>query len=448
MDEVPLFTSLVRGLVILGLVAANAFFVSAEFSLVAASRFRLEELAKEGDRKAKLAGRAIQSLDRYVSATHLGSTLASIGLFWVAEPLVADLLRRTFGGLPGALGPVTTHALAATATFLLLTVMHVIFGKTIPKTIALLHPETTSRWVAGPLIGFATATNPLLSLLNRTADTILKVFGIPAVKTGGQRGHPREIMTLVKQSQESGLLDKQDVRLFEGILEFTEKTARDVMTPRTEVVALEADLTVEEAAARIAVEGRSRYPLIHGSLDDIVGVVHAKEVLTSLPNAKYQKIEEIMRDALFVPGSRAIEDLLGDMQRLKRHLAIVLDEYGGTAGIVTMEDLLEEIVGPIFDEYDEADAAIEPDKNATTLPGHMEIDEANDRFGFAIKSDHYTTVGGFVFGALGRLPKLGDRVPLKDATLEVIAMEERRVGTLRIWPGAPTAKERGRSEQA
>jgi CBS domain containing-hemolysin-like protein len=288
----------------------------------------------------------------------------------------------------------------------------------------------------------------LLSLLNGTANSIVRVFGIPAVKTGGQRGHPREIMTLVKQSHESGLLDTQDVRLFEGVLEFTEKTARDVMTPRTEVVALKADLTVEEAAARIAVEGRSRYPLIHGSLDDIVGVVHAKEVLTSIANAKYQRIEAIMQDALFVPGSREIEDLLGDMQRLKRHLAIVLDEYGGTAGIVTMEDLLEEIVGQIFDEYDEADAAVEPDENATTLPGHMEIDEANERFGFAIKSAHYTTVGGFVFGALGRLPRLGDRVQLKDATLEVIAMEERRIGTLRIWPEAPGAKERGRSERA
>ena len=172
MDEVPLLTFLIRGLVILGLVAANAFFVAAEFSLVAASRSRLEELAKEGDSKAKLARRAIQSLDRYVSAAHVGITLASIGLVWVAEPLVADLLRRTLGGL-GALGRVTTHAFAVTATFLLLTAMHVIFGKTIPQTVALLHPETTSRWIAGPLIGFATAMNPLLSLLNGTANIML-----------------------------------------------------------------------------------------------------------------------------------------------------------------------------------------------------------------------------------------------------------------------------------
>ena len=440
MDEVPLSATVIRGLVIAALIAANAFFVSAKFALGAAGRSRIDELALEGDRKAKLARRTIQSLDRYISATQLGITLASIGLVWVGEPVVAALLQRSLGGL---LGPFTaaTHVVAVAVTFVLLTTLHIVFGEFIPKAIALLHPETTGRWVAAPLIGFAAATNPFMSLLNSSANGVLRIFGIKPASTRAHPHHPQEIMTVVKQSQESGLLDTQDVRLIEGVLEFTEKTARDVMTPRTEVVALEADLTVEEAAARIAEEGRSRYPLIHGSLDNIVGVVHAKKVFTTFLSAKYQKIEAIMQDALFVPGSREIEDLLADMQRLKRHLAIVLDEYGGTAGIVTMEDLLEEIVGQIFDEYDEADAVIEPDPSATTLAGHMEIDEANERFGLSIESDHYTTVGGHVFGELGRLPRVGDRVQLKNATLEVIGMEERRVGTLRVWPGTMPAKE-------
>ncbi len=440
MDEVPLSATMIRGLAIAALIAANAFFVSAKFALGAAGRSRIDELAREGDRKAKLARRTIQSLDRYISATQLGITLASIGLVWVGEPVVAALLQRSLGGLLGS-SAAATHVFAVVVTFVLLTILHIVFGEFIPKAIALLHPETISRWVAAPLIGFAAATNPFTSILNRSANGVLRIFGVRAASARAHPHHPQEIMTVVKQSQESGLLDHQDVRLIEGVLEFTEKTARDVMTPRTEVVALEADLTVEEAAARIAEEGRSRYPLIHGSLDDIVGVVHAKKVFTTLLSAKYQKIEAIMQDALFVPGSREIEDLLADMQRLQRHLAIVLDEYGGTAGIVTMEDLLEEIVGQIFDEYDEAEAVIEPDPKATTLAGHMEIDEANERFGLSIESDHYTTVGGHVFGELGRLPRVGDKVQLKDATLEVIEMEERRVGTLRVWRGTMQAKE-------
>jgi putative hemolysin len=172
-------------------------------------------------------------------------------------------------------------------------------------------------------------------------------------------------------------------------------------------------------------------------LDDIAGVVHAKQLLAKLPGAKYQRLDSVMQEAFFVPSSREIEDLLADMQRLKRHMAIVLDEYGGTAGIVTMEDLLEEIVGEIHDEYDEGEAEPEPSDDATTLPGSMEIDDANERFDFGIESDHYTTVGGYVFGRLGRLPRVGDRVSLKNAVLEVMEMDERRVGDLRIRPGAP-----------
>jgi CBS domain containing-hemolysin-like protein len=290
----------------------------------------------------------------------------------------------------------------------------------------------TGRWVAGPLIGFTLVANPFLWLLNGTASRILRLFGLRPPSTVERSRHPEEILSLAKQSQESGHFDTQDVELIKGVLEFTEKAAREVMTPRTEIVALDATLTVEEAAARVAEEGRSRYPVIRGSLDDIAGIVHSKQILTSLLDAKGHRIESIMREPFFVPSSREIEDLLGDMQRLKRHMAIVLDEYGGTAGIVTMEDLLEEIVGEIQDEYDAADAQLEPEEGATTLTGNMEIDEANERFGFRIDSDHYTTVGGYVFGVLGRLPKVGDRVSVTDSVLEVIEMDERRVGLLRI----------------
>ena len=286
---------------------------------------------------------------------------------------------------------------------------------------------------------FAALTRPLLSVLNRTTTTILRRVGLRQLSEGNEMYDPEEILTLVEQSQQSGHFDTQDVQLIKGVLEFTQKTARDVMTPRTEVIALDAKLMVEEAAARVAEKGRSRYPVVRESLDDIIGIVHAKQILSNLRNAKYQQMEGIMQDAFFVPGSREIEDLLTDMRRLKRHMAIVLDEYGGTAGIVTMEDLIEEIVGEIEDEYDEPVVELEPSEHATTLQGSMEIDEANERFGFEINSDHYTTVGGYVFGALGRLPRVDDRVSVKNGTLEVIEMDDRRVGVLRIRPGVDEA---------
>jgi CBS domain containing-hemolysin-like protein len=437
MDEVPLSFLLVRGLAVVALIAANAFFVSAEVSLLAARRVRLDQRAQTGDSKAKLARRAIQSLDRYIAATQIGVTFATIGLIWVAEPAVAALLQRGFAGLPQPFNVLLTHAFAVAVTFVGIAMVQIVFGGFIPKAVALNHPVDTSRWVAGPLIAFTAVTSPLLWLLNGTARRILRLFGLRAPSEAERSRYPDEILSLVRQSQESGHFDTQDVQLIKGVLEFTEKAAREVMTPRTEVIALEATLTVEQAAARVAQEGRSRYPVIRESLDDIAGVVHAKQILASLPGAKYQRLDRIMQEAFFVPSSREIEDLLNDMQRLKRHMAIVLDEYGGTAGIVTMEDLLEEIVGEIHDEYDESEADLEPGEDATTLPGSMEIDEANERFDFGIDSDHYTTVGGYVFGALGRLPRIGDRVPVKNAVLEVMEMDERRVGDLRIRPGAP-----------
>jgi CBS domain containing-hemolysin-like protein len=244
---------------------------------------------------------------------------------------------------------------------------------------------------------------------------------------------PEEIVMLLKQSQKSGGIAREDVRMIEGVFEFTEKTARDVMTPRTSVAALREDLPVREAAARVAEAGRSRYPVYRGSLDDIVGVVHAKQILAAFRERPDAPISSVMREPLFVPGSREVEDVLADMKRLKTHMAVVLDEFGGTAGVVTMEDLLEEIVGQIYDEYDRApEPAPLASGDAVVLPGAMEIAQANERFKLGLSTDEYQTLGGYVFGSLGRLPVPGDRVPLNGGSLEVVEMDGRRVGKLRL----------------
>jgi putative hemolysin len=235
----------------------------------------------------------------------------------------------------------------------------------------------------------------------------------------------------VEQSQEGGELQQEDARLLEGVFEFSEKTAQEVMTPRTQMAALEADLTVEAAADQVAIHGRSRYPAYTESLDDIIGVVHAKDILAALRARPGQTIRVIMRPPLFVPGTREVEDVLADMKRLKTHLAIVLDEYGGTAGLVTMEDLLEEIVGPIYDEHDPQDRT-GPDDSGPRLDGSMPISDFNTEYGASLDDTDYTTIGGYIFGQLGRLPRTGDRVTVGPYTFEVVEMDGRRVKTIRL----------------
>jgi putative hemolysin len=240
---------------------------------------------------------------------------------------------------------------------------------------------------------------------------------------------------LVEQSTEGGSLLKQDARLLEGVFEFSEKTAQEVMTPRTQMIALEADMPVERAADEVAAAGRSRYPVFTDSLDEIIGVVHAKDILAALRSNPGRTVREIIRPPLFVPGTREVEDVLADMKRLKTHLAVVLDEYGGTAGLVTMEDLLEEIVGPIYDEYDPQDKA--RPAGVPQLDGAMPISEFNSEYGENLDDTDYTTIGGYVFGQLGRLPRAGDRVPAGRHALEVVEMEGRRVKALRLHSPQP-----------
>jgi len=427
----PLPTALGLTAVIV-LVLANAFFVAAEFALVGARRTRLEELERAGDRKARLARRAIQSLDRYISATQLGITLASLGLGWIGEPALAHVIAGGFEWLPPILARVATHGVAVSIAFIIITVLHIVLGELVPKALALLFPETIGSWLAAPLMGFAWVMAGPIALLNGAANRLLKLFGIHPRGEHERLHSPEEIRMLVEQSQEGGSLLKGDARLLEGVFEFSEKTAQEVMTPRTEMIALPAELTVEQAADEVARARRSRYPVFIESLDEIVGVVHAKDILSAIRAKPGEKLRGIMRPPLFVPGTREVEDVLADMKRLKVHLAVVLDEYGGTAGLVTMEDLLEEIVGPIYDEYDPQERGPPAAPGGTVLDGAMPITEFNSEHDADLSDADYTTLGGYLFGHLGRLPKVGDRVVVGPFTFEILEMDGRRVKAIRL----------------
>jgi CBS domain containing-hemolysin-like protein len=422
------------------LVLANAFFVAAEFALVGARRTRLDEMARAGDGKARLARRAVQSLDRYISATQLGITAASLGLGWIGEPALAGLIAGAFAGLPHAVSVIATHGVASVIAFIIITILHIVLGELVPKAFALVYPEKVASWFVIPLTGFAWVMAWPIFFLKGSANGLLRLMNVSPPGSQERLHSPEEIRMLVEQSEEGGSLLRQDARLLEGVFEFSEKTAQEVMTPRTQMIALDADLSVEAAADEVAVARRSRYPVYTESLDEIVGVVHAKDILTALRSKPGQTVRFIMRPPLFVPGTREVEDVLADMKRLKTHLAVVLDEYGGTAGLVTMEDLLEEIVGPIYDEYDPQDKPAQGD-GAASLDGAMPITEFNTEFDASLDDTDYNTVGGYVFGQLGRLPRPGDRVTAGSHVLEVVEMDGRRVKRLRIHHAEPAAPE-------
>ncbi|HEV8599645.1 MAG TPA: hemolysin family protein [Gemmatimonadales bacterium] len=421
---------------VLALVLANAFFVAVEFALVGARKTRLEELAAAGDRKATLALKAIQSLSRYLAAAQLGITVASLGLGWIGEPALAQLFDQLFTWLPAGLRKVASHSVAVIIAFSLITSLHITLGEQVPKSIAIVAPEQSSRWLAAPLIVFAWVMAIPTRLLNNVSNWTVRLLGLKPPGEQERVHSPEEIRMLVEQSQEHGSLGAHNARMLEGVFEFSEKTAEEVMTPRTDVVAIAAEASVEAAADVVAEAKKSRYPVYNESLDEIAGIVHAKDILRALRQGQGSKVGTLVRPPLFVPGTREVEDVLTDMKRLKTHMAVVLDEYGGTAGVVTMEDLLEEIVGQIVDEFDMTMERPMPLAGTLVLDGATPISSFNSDYDESLSDTDYTTIGGWIFGQLGRLPQVGDRVAAGRMSFEVVEMEGRRVKRVKLIAGS------------
>ena len=418
---------------VLLLVLANAFFVAAEFALVGARRTRLDEMGRAGDRKARLARRAVQSLDRYISATQLGITLASLGLGWVGEPALARVVEGGFRWLPATMATIATHAVAVAIAFTIITVLHIILGELVPKAFALLYPEEVSGWVAAPLMAFAWVMALPIWILNSTANAILRLFRIKRSGEHDRLHSPEEIRLLVEQSQEAGSLQQQDARLLEGVFEFTEKTAEEVMTPRTEMVALDADLSAGEAADRVAEARRSRYPVFTESLDDIVGVASVRDVL-EFEGDPAESIEGLTRQVFLVPETKKIAVLLRELQAQRSTFAVAIDEYGGTAGIVSVEDIVEELVGEIKDEYDVESEPISVDEHgAVVVAGRVNLERLAQALEIPLEADaDVGTVGGFVTTIFGHIPKVGEKTEHGGFLVEVLDAERKRVNRVRF----------------
>ena len=415
---------------VLGLVAINGFFVAAEFSLVAARRSKLDEMIAKGDRGAKVVQNALKEIDRYIAGTQLGITIASLALGWIGEPVLAHIFDQAFRYIGMNPSATATHVAAVPVAFFLLTFFHIVLGELAPKSIALASPERTAKAVARPLLIFSRFMSPLIWLFNGTANGLLRIIGIEP--TTDHEGHsPEEIRFLVMQAHAHGTLDESDRAMLAGVLDFHEKKARDVMRPRTEIVALDVESTESEVWEVLRRERYSRYPVFRESLDDVIGVFLAKDLWLHSGDAPFN-LADFVREPMYVPDSRPAERVLDDLRRTRAHMAVVLDEYGGTAGIVTMEDLVEEVVGDISDEYDFASRESIVTDGVLELAGSLSLIDVRSDYRIQIPEGDWTTLGGYAFAKLGRLPRMGDRIPIPGGEMEVVAMDGRRIAALRI----------------
>jgi len=417
---------------VLGLVLLNGFFVASEFALIGARGTKLAEMAGRGDRLAKVAQGAITHLDRYLSATQLGITIASLALGWIGEPAIAVLIDGLLARFGIEVPPGAVHTAAGiTVAFMVITFLHVVYGELAPKSLALVMPERLSALVILPLMLFTRVMTPFIALLNGTANASLRLFGIEPVSELKEVHSTEELRMLVLQSRAHGALGESDSQMLAGVFDFHEKRVQDVMRPRTEVAAVPADASEEEVRELLRRERYSRYPVYEESMDEVIGVLLAKDVWLHDGREPFE-LRKALREPLYVPASRSAERVLNDFRKTRAHMAVVLDEYGGTAGIVTLEDLVEEVIGDIADEYDQMEREAVEVNGVLELAGNLSLVDVRSDYRVAIPDGSWNTLGGYVFAQLGRLPVVGDRVRFPGGELEVVAVDRRRVAAVRV----------------
>ena len=412
-----LFVGLVAVLLI---VLGNAFFVAAEYALVTARRSRLGELSERGMLRAKIALRIMDSPVRFIGTVQLGITAFSILLGAVGEPIVEQWLDDWL--------------LSATVSFLLafgfVTYLHVTLGELVPKAVALDRKEETALWVALPIEAVYVVTYPLVWFLQRSSDVFTGLFGIKPPPAGIVAHTEEDIRMIVAQAEDTGEILAAEEEMLYKVFDFADKEVHEVMVPRPGVIAISVDMPPEDALATIIDSPYTRYPVFRESLDQIVGVLHVRDLFSAIHDVGIAavELEHIVRPAYVVPETKDLAALLAEFRRTKQHMAIVVDEYGAMEGIVTLEDLLEEIVGEIEDEFDLPDTSVERiDASHIRIDGTYTIDDFNEEFGTELEVEDYHTMAGLVFGELGRAPEVGDTVDTDGLRLTVLEIEGSRI---------------------
>jgi putative hemolysin len=394
-------TVLLELLAVAVLILLNAFFVAGEYALVTVRRTRMKELAAEGSRTARSVVRITSDPPRFIAAMQLGVTLASLAIGALGERVLAELFDEWLATI-----------IAVLLAFLIITFLHVVVGELVPKGLALSYSERIALAVSAPVRLFFFVFKPLIWVLQRSSELAQRAIGIDPSFTEGEAHSEAELKMLLEVSTEHGEIEQDEREMLYKVFDFAEKEVADVMVPRPDVVAISVELSPEEAMHAMLEAPYTRYPVYRGTLDDIVGIVHVRDVVASLHNGNgHVPLEDLVRSAYVVPETKDLGALLAEFRRTSQHMAVVVDEYGATAGIVTLEDLLEEIVGDIEDEFDLPDESVEH-VNETTIriDGSFTIDDFNEEFGTDIDSEDFHTVAGYVFGHLGRAAEVGDEV--------------------------------------
>lgn len=436
--ETDFWIDILRLVAVVILVLANAFFVAAEFALVGVRRTRIAELAAQGNSAAQRMQKAIQNPDRFVASTQLGITLASLGLGWVGEPALSNLLRPLILLFPSSIETEVSHGLSAGLAFAVITFLHVVVGELAPKSIALQNPERVALAVSRPTMWLERLMRPIIWVLNGAGNALLRILKVRPASSDEMVHSVAELKMLVTASAGSGMVGDEAEEMVHAVFDLGDTLVRLVMIPRTEMAAVPAEANLHEIVRIAAEYPDTKFPVYGKNLDQVLGVVHLKDIMS----ASFDKPEtvltagDLMREAIFIPETARISGLLRLFRDRQQHIAIVLDEYGGTAGVVTFEDLLEEIVGEVGDPFHQVPEIQSMPDGSTLIDGLMPLDDFNEHFRLDLRDPYYDTIAGFILGRLGRLAQIGDLILVDGFHIRVEAMDGLRIARVSIYSSA------------
>ncbi|OOM68526.1 hemolysin family protein [Clostridium sp. BL-8] len=413
------------------LVFMNGFFVATEFAMVKVRKSRIETLAIEGSRNAKYALKVVKDLNSYLSACQLGITLASLGLGWIGEPAVSEALSPLFSLLK--LSESTVYSISFVLGFSIITGLHIVLGELTPKSLAIINTESIAMYTAFPLIAFYRLTYPIMWTFNHSTNLVLRIFGISQVEEHEAAHTDEEIKLLVEDSYKHGLIDQTELTFVDNIFDFSEKTVREIMIPRTDMACIFIEDTFDEIIEYVLKEQLTRYPACRDSKDNVIGFIHIKD-LFKLKFEGNENIEEIIREIKFVPESLSISELFKTFKKEKAQMAIIIDEFGGTSGLVTTEDILEEIVGEIQDEFDDdVEEEIRKNENGSyVVDGRVHIGDINELLDIEIEVENIDTIGGWIYSQLKSYPKPKEKVSYEEYEFIILKCDRKRISQVLI----------------
>lgn len=413
------------------LVFMNGFFVATEFAMVKVRKSRIETLALKGDKNAKNTLKVIKNLNSYLSACQLGITLASLGLGWVGEPAVSNMLMPLLNLFH--LSESMIHSISFIFGFAIITGFHIVLGELTPKSLAIISSEKVAMYTALPLIMFYNVTYPIMWSFNYSTNLVLRIFGISQVNEHEAAHTDEEIKLLVEDSYKHGLIDKTELTFVDNIFDFSEKTVKEIMMPRTDMKCIFIEDSFEEIIAFALEEQLTRYPVCRDSKDNVIGFIHIKDLYKQKIEGNNQNIESIIREIKFVPESTSISELLKVFKKEKAQMAIIIDEYGGTSGLATVEDILEEIVGELKDEFDEGGDEISKTEDGNYIvDGKVIIEDINELLDIEIDSDNIDTIGGWIYSQLDSYPQVNEKINYENYEFIISKCDRKRISKVLI----------------